>query len=68
MPSIIPPDIAKLEAETRKLERKATTLHRQYLVALAATVVASAALLVLMALPMLAPIFGDAYIFGSPSV
>ena len=68
MPVIIPPNPVKMEAETRKWERKATILYRQYLLALAATVVASAALLVLLALPLLAPIFGDAYLFGSPPV
>ncbi len=68
MPAIGAPDIAEPDAEVQKWARKSTVLYRQYLVALAATVATAATFLFLMAQPLLAPLLGDVYFFGSSPV
>ena len=68
MPSIVPPDIEHLQAEVSKWDSRATVLYRSYVIAMVATVAAVGGVLFLMAEPVLGPMFGDAYFFGSPSV
>ena len=68
MPEVVVADRAAYQAESLKWSRKAASLYRQYILAMAATVLTVAAVVVLWALPLIAPLFGDMYLFGSPSV